>query len=418
MVNPVKGLISALGANIYGGGSNASAINYGGGVARPSEEDPLGINADSKRPTARLDQDPFKFSTFSYPQDVVNNLESGHYMLFYVNVQNKTRFNYMGYKDGKVVPVGGKITYNKEVTPPDDYTKVNIEQGFSEPEFEEVTVSGATENVTFASLNRYKGKKTLDYSDRILLGKHKQKPMFGFNKEFNNTTRITDSVAMYLPPNVTDDYGVNYTATETGALGFLIATAGGMVGQWKEKDFEGFLRSGLKGLETVMYEQVKKLALGFAEGITSSEGGVELANKIFSRAQNPHMEVLFNGPKMRSFTYSFTMAPKSEDEQLECKNIIKLFRFHMAPKVQRANQRFMTLPAEFDIHYMYQAPSGQSGQNNFYNKVATCVLSDCKVDYTPGGVNSHIDGSPVIIKMDLTFQETEMITQDHVEAGF
>ena len=130
------------------------------------------------------------------------------------------------------------------------------------------------------------------------------------------------------------------------------------------------------------------------------------------------MEVLFNSPKMRSFTYSFTMAPKDEDEQLECKNIIKMFRFHMAPALQHQNQRFFTLPAEFDIHYMYQAPGGQAGQNNFYNKIATCVLSDCKVDYTSTGVKSHVDGSPVIIKMDLTFQETEMITADHVEAGF
>ena len=223
---------------------------------------------------------------------------------------------------------------------------------------------------------------------------------------------------MYLPANVTDDYGITYTAAETGALGFLAATAGGMIGDWKEKDFEGFLRKGLKGLESVMYESLKNLALGFAQGITGSEGGVELANKIFSRAQNPHLEVVFNSPKMRSFTYSFTMAPKDEDEQLECKNIIKLFRFHMAPQIQQQNKRFFTLPAEFDIHYMYQAPGGQAGQNNFYNKIATCVLSNCKVDYTSSGVKSHTDGSPVIIKMDLEFQETEMITQDHVEAGF
>ena len=59
------------------------------------------------------------------------------------------------------------------------------------------------------------------------------------------------------------------------------------------------------------------------------------------------------------------MAPKDEEEQLECKRIIKLFRFHMAPEVQDQDfGRFMTLPAEFDIHYMYQAPGGQAGQNN------------------------------------------------------
>ena len=67
---------------------------------------------------------------------------------------------------------------------------------------------------------------------------------------------------------------------------------------------------------------------------------------------------------------------------------------------------------------MYQAPGGQAGQNNFYNKIATCVLSDCKVDYTSTGVKSHVDGSPVIIKMDLTFQETEMITKELIDQGY
>ena len=418
MTNPVKNLISSLGSNIFGGGgNNINAIDYGGGVARPLQEDPLGISQDSKRPTARLDQDPFKFSTFSYPQDVVNDMESGHYILFYVNVYNKTSYSYKGYKDNQVVDVGSKIHTAKI-----GYGEGEVDKGLAKhitnnTQLENVT-SGGTKNMTFDELNRYKGNKTLDLSDRISLAKNKQQPMFGSGQVFNNTTWITDSVAMYLHPSVIDDYGVNYTPAQTGALGFLAATGMGMIGDWKEKDFEGFLRKGLKGLETVAYEQIKNLALGFAEGITGTEGGVELANKIFSRAQNPHLEVLFQSPKMRSFTYSFTMAPKDEDEQLECKNIIKLFRFHMAPTIQAQNQRFMTLPAEFDIHYMYQAPGGQAGENNFYNKIATCVLSDCKVDYTSGGVKSHIDGSPVIIKMDLTFQETEMITSDHVEAGF
>jgi len=429
MANPVKGLISALGSNIFGG-AKINNVDYGGGNARPTQEDPLGINEDSKRPTARLDQDPFKFSTFSYPQNVVNDMESGHYMLFYVNVQNKTRYLYSGYKDGVPVEVGNVIVDKKiryeQTTTVDGPGGIEQQSGIGtfnmkvkgfEEEFQR---SGGkdTQKVSFESLNRYKGNKTIDSSNRISLGKNKQERRNGIATAFPTTSRITDSVAMYLPPNVTDDYGITYTAAETGALGFLAATAGGMIGDWKEKDFEGFLRKGLKGLEGVMYESLKNLALGFAQGITGSEGGVELANKIFSRAQNPHLEVVFNSPKMRSFTYSFTMAPKDEDEQLECKNIIKLFRFHMAPQVQQQNKRFFTLPAEFDIHYMYQAPGGQAGQNNFYNKIATCVLSNCKVDYTSSGVKSHVDGSPVIIKMDLEFQETEMITQDHVEAGF
>ena len=241
MTNPVKNLISSLGANIFGGGSSINAIDYGGGVARPTQEDPLGINEDSKRPTARLDQDPFKFSTFSYPQDVVNDMESGHYILFYVNVYNKTSYSYKGYKDNQVVDVGSKIHTAKI-----GYGEGEVDKGLAKhitnnTQLEYVT-SGGTKNMTYDELNRYKGNKTLDL---ISLAKNKQQPMFGSGQVFNNTTRITDSVAMYLPPSVIDDYGVNYTPAQTGALGFLAATGMGMIGDWKEKDFEGFLRKGL-----------------------------------------------------------------------------------------------------------------------------------------------------------------------------
>ena len=55
--------------------------------------------------------DPFRFSTFAYPRDVVNNVSNGHYMLFYVNVQNKTKYSYSGIdrESGGIVPVGDQI---------------------------------------------------------------------------------------------------------------------------------------------------------------------------------------------------------------------------------------------------------------------------------------------------------------------
>jgi hypothetical protein len=68
---------------------------------------------------------------------------------------------------------------------------------------------------------------------------------------------------------------------------------------------------------------------------------------------------------------------------------------------------------------MYQPSNGTSAyENPFYNKVATCVLQSVNVDYTPGAVNSHQNGAPVVIKMGLNFLETEMITKDHVIEGY
>ena len=38
--------------------------------------------------------DPLSFDQISYPADATTNIENGHYMLFYINVQNKTKYQY------------------------------------------------------------------------------------------------------------------------------------------------------------------------------------------------------------------------------------------------------------------------------------------------------------------------------------
>ena len=176
------------------------------------------------------------------------------------------------------------------------------------------------------------------------------------------------------------------------------------------------LSSAGGGLE----EMLRRAGLSITEMLTDAEGGVELANKVFGRAANPYLEVLFQGPELRTFTYNFTFAPKSKEEQDEVHKIIKLFRFHQAPEHRSDHSMFLGLPSEFDIHYMYQgsAEGEESGENQFYNKIATCVLQNVNVDYTPGKVASHQSGAPVLIKMSLTFLETEMITKSHIQAGY
>ena len=192
------------------------------------------------------------------------------------------------------------------------------------------------------------------------------------------------------------------------------------------------VRRGFSTAEGILEEVGKRAGLGIAEALTESEGGVELVNKVFGRAANPYLEVLFQGPELRTFSYDFTFAPRDELEQEEVRKIIQLFRFHQAPEHRSDHSLFLGLPSEFDIHYMYQ-PAGPQGvgkaeiekgrgmeayENPFYNKIATCVLQNVSVDYTPGKVASHQQGAPVLIKMSLQFMETEMITKKHVEMGY
>ena len=102
----------------------------------------------------------------------------------------------------------------------------------------------------------------------------------------------------------------------------------------------------------------------------------------------------------------------------DIKKIINLFRFHMLPELRGNAARFLTIPSEFDIHYMFMGEDGAATENTYYHKISTCVLQSLSVDYTPNGVKSFSNGAPTQINLSLSFKETEMMTKEMVNEGF
>jgi hypothetical protein len=347
-------------------------------------------------------------------------------MLFYINMQDRTRFPYTRAKDG--VEIGKKIIkpvykdVNQDVDP-------GLRRAANLPsrvltQDERIEGGAVIQHTNMRDIdNAIKKQQTIDNSDVKKLRKEQTRIKTGLGAQsfMQNTVRITDSIAIYLPPNVQDNYTTTYNATETGILGFLAASGGRAIEQLKQNNYQDFVKTLRETGGGVLEQVLKDVGIGIVEGLVQAEGGYELVNKVFGRSTNPYMEVLFGGPELRTFTYNFTFAPRNFEEQEEVRKIIKLFRFHQAPELRNPTlpSMFMGLPSEFDIHYMYQPFNGSSAyENPFYNKIATCVLQSVNVDYTPGAVNSHDNGAPVVIKMGLNFLETEMITKDHVEAGY
>ena len=402
--------ISSLRQNIFGGGGSA------GPSSLPPKRTPIELAKD-KGPLEKLNNDPLDFSTLAYPLDVVNSPEIGHYMLFYINVNNKTRFPYTEAASG--IEVGeGRYDPIREVTTT-TYNEGTIKERkdstyryTGDAEF----TPGASSMPSAETMSRL---QSIDRSDVRTLRRSKTKMRRGVFKNLETTKRIMQSVAIYLPPNVQDTYTTTYNASATGIIGFLAASGITGTQAFRNKDFdkvaEMILGTGGAALEQVL----KDSGASITEMLTGGEGAYEMFNKVFGRSANPYMEVLFQGPELRQFTYNFTFAPKSSEEQDEVKKIIECFRFHQAPERRSDHNLFLGLPAEFDIHYMYQPPNSESAyENPFYNKIATCVLQSVNVDYTPGKVASHQQGAPVLIKMSLQFLETEMITKEFIKEGY
>ncbi len=127
-------------------------------------------------------------------------------------------------------------------------------------------------------------------------------------------------------------------------------------------------------------------------------------------ALNPNLEVLFNGPLLRTFQYSFRFTPRSDSEAQTVRTIIKVFKKTMAPK--RRNKVFLDVPAVYKIKYVYNS---ERKDHPFLNKIKPCALANFNVQYAPdGNYMTYDDGSMTSYGVSLTFKELEPIYNDDI----
>ena len=395
IVNTLKNLKT----NLFGGPGNT-------GFTKPPPSKVQGIGMTGT-PISSLDSDPLSFGTYQFPKDVFENQQLGHYMVFYVNKQDRQKYDYGS---------SGKLDYD---------LSVNSDPGMGSSA--QGDILAAQKTGLRAQRNRLKIKRneltgnSYDSNGDLLSAtdyNRNSSAMQQLGKARKTTKRITDSIALYLPGQVTDTTGVTYEDLPTGLVGKVLGDAAGLVKSYNQDDFEKVGQQAAAGLKAFVTEAGRRLLATAAEGLLGAEGAVQGVNKLFGQADNPFVEVLFSGVNIRTFTYNFEFAPRNEVETDEIQQIIQLFRFHMVPELQSQNGRYLTLPSTFDIHYMYKANNGNSYENDYYTRLSTCVLQDCSVNYTPTGVKSFGDGAPTQITMNLTFSETEALTKEKVKQGY
>ena len=394
MANLFKQL-NKLKTNIFGGPGNT-------GFTKPPATRVQDIDLQPS-PTGILGYDPLSASVLSYPLDVQQNFQNGHYMLFYVNVQDKTKYQYEYTEAINLRELADKTLKGLSEREKRYFDLQNLKSG-RDLRTDGGGGSGQTSNY---------GSKEAAMFGASLTNQQNANQKKGVSSAFNNTRRITDSVALYLPGGVQDTTTANYNDSKTGIAGFLVATGAVAVGGDAKKISESLVA----GTEGILKDSAAR-AIGLVAELGGAEGAEQLVKKAFGEADNPYMEVLFDSMSLRTFTYNFTFAPKNEQEALEVQKIIQLFRFHMAPELRPGVNRYLGLPSQFDLHYMYLSKDGATSENNFYNRIATCVLQDCDVNYTPNGVKSFEDGGPVTTTMTLQFKEIELLTKDKIAEGY
>ncbi len=139
--------------------------------------------------------------------------------------------------------------------------------------------------------------------------------------------------------------------------------------------------------------------------------------------RNPNLELLFNGPSLRNFSFTIRLTPRSPEESKRVRMIIRVLKQHSAVKRNAgvfndsANSNFLIgTPDVFKLRYI-KARTQKDIKG--LNKFKTCALTSVSVDYT-GEVGRFAayeeDSQPVTTIISLSFTElTPIYDEDYAE---
>ena len=348
----------------------------------------------------------------SYPLDLESNPQSGHFIMF--TAKKRTAGTIKSQKANKnfdEIMAKLQVEASNIQDDIDDLDFAALDNTLAIADLE--TAGGSVQNQIEGLNKNQKDKLAKQRAATAGIDKSIQLQSFG-------TQETVATIQLYMPPNVSVNYGVKYGEQEIGNLALIGKEA-----------FEGFKMSAGKGMEDrfrAAAVQAKGsarealLAMANASLDTVFSGARTLSQLSTGSVVTPRMELMFEGIDRRNFSYSFVFIPKSETEARIVEEIVYQFKENMMPKYSdQTTRREMDIPNTFEIDYMYK-----ESRNSFLNKIHTCFLKSIQVQYggdrytayEPSKSKFGTGPSPQKTTITLEFSELELITKDHIKQGF
>ena len=373
-----------------------------------------------------------RYSTemLSFPLNVAsagNGLGNhGHYIMFFINSQQKAKLRTSGQEGGKSI-VEGRKQYNipKYINNWDSASqsykrqqKDNLDQQLINAAIiKEAKEKEEAENAVAAASGseiKHYAKKTK--KEKIVGAGRVKVGGSTIRIERAETRRLKGGIAMYMPASVQVTYGADYTDTDIG----------GITGDALDA-YNKFVEGNYKGASEAIFripegakDSLSNVLLSSVGALPGMGGAKEVSEMQSGEIITDRLELAFKGIQKRGFSYTFKMIPKNEREADEIRKIVFAFKANMLPEfVAGRSGRRLVVPNTFDIQYQYMGVS-----NEYLHHISTCVLENMSVTY--GGdryktfnASSKGDGAPPVeTSITLQFKELELITRERVFEGF
>tara|TARA_B100000945_G_scaffold85309_1_gene66193 strand:- start:774 stop:2345 length:1572 start_codon:yes stop_codon:yes gene_type:complete len=203
--------------------------------------------------------------------------------------------------------------------------------------------------------------------------------------------------------------GIRNLMSGDASIGDLISNAAGTVKNLG-KDFLGGLAPDAN---TLLASAAARAALA---SININTDPNQFVTRATGKAINPNLELLFAGPKLRSFQFTFQFAPQNIEDAAVTRRIMRFFKQGMLPSRATSSDLFLVSPNIFRLAFM----NGQDKIRSL-NSFKLCALTTCQINFTPDGVYQAYDDPSVIsqpVRSQMTLGFTELTPIFHDDYDF
>ena len=270
---------------------------------------------------------------------------------------------------------------------------------------------------------------------------------------------LKNTIYLYLPPRLQEQYSTNYQRTTVGAAGVQALDAGATAAAGGDVDIVSAIQTTAKAAKPQFVMDKIAAALGTINSALGASGSNLDANSVGALVKkkvfNPYQETTFRGTNYRSHNFTFQCQPRNKQESDELYKILNVLRRGMLPEMQDADKadfttqdgeeslseeafsgsaagRWLGIPDYYRLDIIRIAgtpsedgslelsggsPKGLKRIMQFPTKV---VLKNMSINLSPDGpynslkdaFDTNMDYGPASFTMTLGFDETAFLTRN------
>jgi hypothetical protein len=255
-----------------------------------------------------------------------------------------------------------------------------------------------------------------------------------------DTSNVSDTIFLPLPENIADNFTVRVQRFDQGAMGEAVSSVlsdvsssnrnlsfgdiqSATIGAVKNllpgdltdgAEFQKMLTSAVTNMlggtsdsNMNRFSSDAAFALRRAIGTVSPNTGRAIDAGVGTMI-NPKAALSFEGVEMKTHSFNWTVAPKSQRESENLKNVISTINKNILPQyvesgvVQRAMLRY---PSMVDVFFV-------GLDSRYYHFFKTAMVNTFNVNYTPNGISVLKGGKPAAVQMQMNITESDIHTAE------